>query len=47
MMQRPLDISEQRDGSRTSWLPDASSMYAVHGKAGEWNMMLHWNGFIQ
>jgi hypothetical protein len=46
-MSGPLGIGEQRDGSGTSWLPDASPMYAVHLKAGEWNVMLHGNAFVQ
>lgn len=46
-MAGPLDIGEQREGSGTSWLPDASPMYAVHLKAGEWNLMAHGNGFLQ
>ncbi len=46
-MAGPLGIGEQRDGSGTSWLPDASTMYAVHLKAGPWKVMVHGNGFIQ
>jgi hypothetical protein len=46
-MSGPLGIGEQRDGSGTSWLPDASPMNAVHLKAGEWNVMLHGNAFVQ
>jgi hypothetical protein len=36
-----------RDGSGTSWLPDASLMYAIHGRRGEWDLMEHGNGFLQ
>lgn len=46
-MTGPLDIGEQRDGSGTSWLPDVSPMYAVHLTTGEWNLMIHGNGFLQ
>lgn len=46
-MSGPLGISEARDGSGTSWLPDVTPMYAVHLKAGAWNVMLHGNGFLQ
>jgi hypothetical protein len=43
----PLGISAQREGSGTSWLPDVTPMYAVHLEAGEWNLMVHGNGFLQ
>ena len=36
-----------RDGSGTSWLPDASPMYAVHVQDGPWTLMLHENAFLQ
>jgi len=36
-----------RDGSGTSWLPDSSPMYAVHGSRGPWNLMFHENLFVQ
>lgn len=46
-MTGPLNISEAREGSGTSWLPDGTPMYAIHIKAGEWNVMLHDNAFLQ
>jgi hypothetical protein len=46
-MTGPLGISMARDGSGTSWLPDASPMFAIHGQAGPWNLMLHQNLFVQ
>jgi hypothetical protein len=33
-----------RDGSGTSWVPDATPMEAIHGQLGGWATMLH--GFI-
>jgi len=36
-----------REGSGTSWLPDASPMYAVHVPKGSWMLMLHENAFLQ
>lgn len=42
-----LGISMQREGSGTSWLPDASPMYARHLEAGGWSLMLHGLAFVQ
>jgi hypothetical protein len=39
--------SATREGSGTSWLPDASPMYAIHWRKGEWQVMAHENVFIQ
>jgi hypothetical protein len=36
-----------RDGSGTSWLPDASPMYAFHAMRGGWQLMAHENLFVQ
>ena len=36
-----------RDGSGTSWLPDVTPMYAIHGTSGEWQTMLHGIAFLQ
>jgi hypothetical protein len=36
-----------RDASGTSWLPDASLMYAIHKARGAWQFMVHGNGFLQ
>jgi hypothetical protein len=47
MMAGPLGIPLTREGSGTSWLPDASPMYAVHSQAGAWSLMLHGNAFLQ
>ncbi|HET7275872.1 MAG TPA: hypothetical protein VFI91_11960 [Longimicrobiaceae bacterium] len=43
----PLGIPQTREGSGTSWLPDASPMYAIHSQAGPWSLMLHGNLFLQ
>lgn len=43
----PLGIPRTREGSGTSWLPDATPMNAVHGQAGAWELMLHANAFVQ
>ena len=39
--------SMARDGSGTSWLPDASPMYAFHASRGRWQLMGHGNLFVQ
>ena len=39
--------SMARDGSGTSWLPDASPMYAFHFPRGSWQLMAHENVFVQ
>jgi hypothetical protein len=36
-----------REGSGTAWLPDLSSMYAVHQQRGDWQLMAHANLFVQ
>lgn len=36
-----LRLPMTRDGSGTSWLPDASPMYAVHAAASGFQLMLH------
>jgi hypothetical protein len=41
------DQGMPRDGSGTSWLPDATPMYAFHWQRGEWQVMLHENAFLQ
>ena len=47
LMQGPLGIPMQREGSGTSWLPDSTRMYAAHRMAGSWLLMLHGNLFAQ
>jgi hypothetical protein len=42
-----MAMPSPRDGSGTSWLPDESPMYAVHGQAGHWTLMAHANAFLQ
>ena len=43
-----LTIPEDREGSGTSWMPDASPMVAVHGPPlGGWATMLHGIGLVQ
>ena len=39
--------SMAREGSGTSWLPDASPMYAIHRQRGPWLLMGHDNVFLQ
>jgi hypothetical protein len=34
-------VPENRDGSGTSWVPDASAMHALHDRWGDWRVMLH------
>jgi hypothetical protein len=45
-MTGPLGITLARDGSGTSWLPDATPMFAIHGQSGPWNLMLHESLFV-
>lgn len=40
-------MSAAREGSGTAWLPDASPMYAIHRQQGQWQFMVHGNGFLQ
>ncbi len=41
MMAGVLGIPMTRNGSGTSWLPDAAPMHAAHFTAGKWNLMVH------
>jgi hypothetical protein len=43
----PLGLPVSRLGSGTSWLPDASPMFAAHRMAGGWALMLHGAAFGQ
>ncbi|MFO7676740.1 MAG: hypothetical protein R6X12_10540 [bacterium] len=36
-----------RDGSGTAWLPDAAPVSAVHGRAANLDLMLHYSGFAR
>ena len=36
-----------REGSGTAWLPGTTEMYALHGRAGAWELMTHGNAFLQ
>lgn len=42
-----VDLAHQREASGTSWLPDETPMYAVHGEYDEWELMAHGNLFLQ
>lgn len=42
-----VDVQRTRGASGTSWLPDASPMYAVHGQHGDWELMGHGSAFLQ
>ncbi|MBX6362856.1 MAG: hypothetical protein IRZ00_03225 [Gemmatimonadetes bacterium] len=46
-MTGPLGVPDAREGSGTSWLPDATPMLAFHVPAGAWRLMLHGNAFLQ
>src|SRR3954469_12491543 len=37
-----LTLPHEREGSGTSWMPDASPIYAHHFAAGGWTLMLHY-----
>jgi hypothetical protein len=46
MQPGPLGIPRTREGSGTAWLPDASSMHALHRQTGDWELMLHGSLFV-
>jgi hypothetical protein len=46
-MTGPLGISLAREGSGTSWSPDATTMYASHWMKDPWLYMVHGNLFLQ
>ena len=41
----PLGIPESRLGSGTGWVPDATSMNAIHATVGGWGLMAHFAVF--
>jgi hypothetical protein len=41
------DLFPMQEASGTALQPEASPMYAVHGNAGPWRLMLHGNAFLQ
>lgn len=43
----PLGVDHVREGSGTSWLPDASPMQGQMRERGKWTFMLHGNAFVQ
>jgi len=43
----PLGIAMERQGSGTTWTPDAIVLPSKHFAAGEWSMMVHGFGFLQ
>src|SRR5687767_7866462 len=47
MMTGPLGISSDRQGSGTTWVPEAVQMPALHTVLGGWAVMAHWNVFGQ
>ena len=47
MVPDPLDVSMDRLGSGTTWIPDAVSLPARRFNAGAWNLMLHGFAFGQ
>ena len=42
-----IDLPHGREASGTSWLPDFSPMYAIHGQYDEWQLMGHGSAFLQ
>lgn len=42
-----MGLFTPREGSGTSWLPDATPMYGIHQQAGSWQLMWHGNVFGQ
>ncbi|MEO7190238.1 MAG: hypothetical protein ABI051_04220 [Vicinamibacterales bacterium] len=47
MTENPLGIDQTRDGSGTSWLPQASPMQGAMRHIGSWMLMLHGNAFLE
>ncbi len=47
MSKAPLDISEGRDGSGSSWLPDNTPILGPMRHAGPWMLMAHGQAFLQ
>ena len=47
VLENPLGIDHTRDGSGTSWLPDASPMQGLMRQRGSWMLRLHGNAFVQ
>ena len=47
MPTNPLGIDQTRDGSGTSWLPDASPMEGPMKHSGGWMLMVHGRAFLQ
>lgn len=43
----PHAMPSPREGSGTSWLPDETPMYGLHGQAGSWMLMGHGSVFLQ
>src|SRR5829696_1604810 len=43
----PLSMPASREGSGTSWLPDASPMYMLDWRAGDLELDAMWNVFVQ
>ena len=43
----PINLPHQREGSGTSWLPDETPLYAIHGQYRDWELMGHGNLFLQ
>lgn len=41
MAANPIGIPDSRQGSGTSWLPDSTPMYGLHGPQGRWDLMYH------
>ncbi len=44
---REHEMQMAREGSGTSWLPDATPMHAIHRQRGPWQLMAHGNAFLQ
>lgn len=42
-----LNLPMSRDGSGTSWLPDASAMHAIMFNVSSWQLMTHYNIFLR
>jgi hypothetical protein len=43
----PIALFPAREISATAWQPDTAASYGVHRRAGEWDLMLHGEAFVQ
>ena len=42
-----MSLFAPHEGSGTAWLPHNTEMYALHSRAGSWELMFHGNAYLQ